>query len=230
MKGNAASRLWRVFVAPVETFREIQDDPRWVLAFVLLWVLASISAFLLISRVDFTEMVRQQLEAQGQQVPANLESSARMIRGCSTAGTFLGPPIFYLVIAAAFLLFNLLGGELSYKRSLAITVHGLMPQALGSLLAIPVILSRDSFTPEEMQSASFLYSNLGFLAPEGAKPWLLALLGKIDVFTLAALLLLAIGFHVAGKVPRARAFAGVFGLWILAVAVQVGLAAMRGVR
>jgi hypothetical protein len=201
-----------------------------VLGFLVYWALGAVASFLLVSRVDFVEVLESQLAAQGQQAPPNLEQSAGFFRGCSIVTSVLAPPILCLLIALIFLAFRLFGGELNYRRSLAITVHGLMPRAAAALASIPVILSRESFTAHEMKSASFLYSNLGFLAPENAPDWLSVLLGTLDVFTLGSLVLLAIGYQVAGNVPRVRAFLGVFGLWLVAVAVQVGLAAIPSLR
>jgi hypothetical protein len=225
-----AGRLLRVFVAPGETFRAIRERPTWVLGFMLYWALASGAGFLLVSRVDFVEVMESQFAAQGRQAPANVEQSVGLVRGCATVGTVLAPPVVCLILALIFLSFRLFGGDFNYRQSLAITVHGLMPRAAAALASIPVILSRESFTADEMKSASFLYSNLTFLAPENAPAWQSVLLGSLDIFTLATLVLLSIGYCEAGKVPGKRAFLGVFGLWLIAVAVQVGLAALQGPR
>lgn len=225
-----AGRLLRVFVDPVETFREIREKPTWVLGFLIYWALASAAAYLLVSRVDFVEVLESQFAASGQAAPPNIEQSAGFARGCSSAASLLAPPIFCLVLALVFFAFRLLGGDFNYRQSLAITVHGLMPRAAASLASIPVILSRESFSAEEMKTASFLYSNLGFLAPENAPAWLSVVLANLDVFTVGTLVLLSIGFHVAGNVPRARAWIGVFGLWLFAVAVQAGFAALPSLR
>lgn len=225
-----AGRLFRVFVAPGEVFREIREKPTWVLGFLLYWALASTAAILLTSRVDFIEGIEAQMIAQGRQVPPNLDQAAGFFRGCSTVGGVLGPPIVCLLIALIFLSFRLVGGEFDYRQSLAITVHGLMPRAAAALVSIPVILSRDSFSLQEMKSASFLFSNLSFLAPENAAEWLKVLLGSLDIFTLTALALLSIGYRVAGKVPGRRAFLGVFGLWLLLVVGLVGFTALQSLR
>jgi hypothetical protein len=54
-----------------------------------------------------------------------------------------------------------------------------------------------------------------FLDPDATSPVLLALLGRIDVFTIWVTVLLVIGLSVTGKIPRARAaIAGVI-VWFL---------------
>ncbi|HXU33567.1 MAG TPA: Yip1 family protein [Thermoanaerobaculia bacterium] len=225
-----AGRLFRVFVAPGEVFREIREKPTWGLGFLLFWALGALSAYLLLARVDFIEVLESQFTASGRPVPPNLDQSAGMAHGCAMVFSAIGPPIICLLIAAIFLAMRLFGGDFNFRQSLAITVHGLMPRTAAALVSIPVILSRDHFSAQEMKTASFLFSNLGFLAPENAAPWLSTLLVSLDVFTLASLVLLSLGYHIAGKVPRSRAFLSVFGLWLVSVAVQVGLAAMQGLR
>ena len=54
-----------------------------------------------------------------------------------------------------------------------------------------------------------------FLDPETASPALLALVGRMDVFTIWVTVLLVIGLSVTGKIPRSRAaIAGVI-VWFL---------------
>lgn len=227
---EAAGRLFRVFVAPGETFRELREKPTWGLGLVVYWALAATAAYLLVSRVDFAEVLESQIAASGGQAPSNLEQGAGFARGCALVGSLLAPPIFALLLALVFLAFRLFGGDFNFRQSFSIVVHAMMARAAAALASIPVILSRKSFSAEEMKTASFLHSNLGFLAPENPAPWLSVLLISLDVFTLGALVLLSIGYHVAGGVPRTRAFLGVFGLWVLAVAVQMGLAALPSLR
>ena len=225
-----AGRLLRVFVAPGEVFREIREKPTWVLGFLLYWALGAVAAYLLLARVDFVEVLESRFAASGQQAPPNLEQSAGMAHGCAMVFSLIGPPIICLLIALVFMALRLFGGDFNFRQSLAITVHGLMARTAAALVSIPVILSRDHISAEEMKSGAFLFSNLGFLALENAAPWVSVLFMSVDVFTLATLVLLSIGYHVAGKVPRLRAFLFVFGIWLLVVAVQVGFAALPGLR
>lgn len=54
-----------------------------------------------------------------------------------------------------------------------------------------------------------------FLDPDTASPVMLALLGRVDVFTIWVTVLLAIGLAVTGKIPRSRAaIAGVL-VWVI---------------
>lgn len=54
-----------------------------------------------------------------------------------------------------------------------------------------------------------------FLDPNTASPVLLALLGRVDVFTIWVTVLLAIGLSVTGRIPRSRAAIAAALTWIL---------------
>jgi hypothetical protein len=107
--------------------------------------------------------------------------------------------------------FNVVGGEVAYPVSLSVTLHGMMPWALVSLLSIPVALGRDSIGYDMLKTGGVLASNAAALAPEGTGTVLLGLLASLDVFSLWSIALLAVGYSIAAKVPRARPAAGLAG-------------------
>jgi hypothetical protein len=65
-----------------------------------------------------------------------------------------------------------------------------------------------------------------FLDPDTASPVLLALLGRVDVFTIWVTVLLAIGLSVVGKIPRSRAAIAAALVWLLGALPQL-LTALR---
>jgi membrane protein, antimicrobial resistance system len=229
MSDRSGSRLWRVLVRPAETFAAIAGRPTWGLALAVLVVASAAASVAIFQHVDMLEMVRQQMAAQHQAVPAGIESKAPLFKGCAEAIGAFAPAVFALLAAALFLVFNLLGGTIDYRRSLAVTVHAAMPGVVRAILVVPVALSRAAVTMEEAQGG-LLRSNLSFLAPAGAGKPLLALLTSLDLFTLWQLVLLAIGYRVVARVSRATAATTVVLLWALFVAVIVGIAALGAAR
>lgn len=225
MKNRSWGRLWGVLAKPGETFASIAEGPTWGLALAVLVVASAVAVLVMFSRVDFAEMMRQQMAAQHQQVPPGLESRMGIIKGCSEAAAVAIPAIIPLVVAAVFLVFNLLGGEIDYRRSLAVTVHAAMPQVVKALLTIPIALTRASLTMEEVQGG-LLRSNLAFLAPAGSGRPLVTLLTSLDLFALWNLVLLAIGYRIAAKVSRTAAAVTVALLWVVLVGLFVGFSAL----
>jgi hypothetical protein len=63
-----------------------------------------------------------------------------------------------------------------------------------------------------------------FLDPDATSPKLLALVGRLDVFTIWVTVLLAIGLAVTGKIPRARAAVAGAVVWCLGAVLVVLLA------
>ena len=150
-------------------------------------------------------------------------------RVMTVAGPLVFQPIVYLLVALVFMvLLNVLGGELTFVRSLAVTVHGMMPRLVLALLSIPVILGRDEFSAKELESGGVMASNPGAFLGEDAGPGLVALLSSFDIFSLWTIALLVIGFAIAARVSKGTAAAGVIGLWIVYVLGKVGVAALRG--
>jgi hypothetical protein len=65
-----------------------------------------------------------------------------------------------------------------------------------------------------------------FLDPDTASPVLLALLGRVDVFTIWITVLLAIGLSVTGRIPRSRAAVAAAIVWVAGALPQL-LGALR---
>jgi hypothetical protein len=226
MEDSSLGRLLGVFVAPGRTFRSIAVKPTWLLAWLVFYVVSCGTLFLAFQKVDFAAGIREQMAAQHVQMPAGGEERAARIGktfGLTAVAftllllTFV-PPAIYLVL-------NLFGGELDYRRSLAVSVHAGLPRALAALLSLPVILSRGAIPLKEVQGGGLLLSNLAFLAPD-AGPALRVLLVNLDLFALWSLVLSIVGYHIAAKVSRTTATAVVVGLWLLGIGLQVGLAAL----
>jgi len=229
MKDSSWGRLWGVLAKPGETFQAIAERPTWGVALAVLVVVCAAGTLALFSRFDMVEATRQQMVAQHQPMPPGFESKAPVIKGCLEGVLVVIPAVVSLVVAAALLVFNLLGGQLTYRTSFAVTVHAAMPYAVRALLSAPVALLRGSLTAAELQSG-VLRSNLAFLAPEGAGKPLVALLASLDLFALWNVVLLAIGYRIAARVSRGAAWGTVIVLWALLVAIGVGFAALGGGR
>jgi hypothetical protein len=221
---SSFGRLAGVLLSPGATFRSIAQRPTWAVAMVVLIGLILVMTVLMFQRVDFAEMMRQQMADQGRPVPEEMENAGGGMTGCYAVAGSLAWVAGLLIVSAIFLVFNLFGGQLRYVTSLSVLLHAMMPFAVSTLLAMPVILSREAISMEEIQQGSLLPSSLGILAPEDASPRLLALLTSFEFFTFWTLILLIIGYQVAARVSRTTATVTVLTLWALTVLLRVGLA------
>lgn len=230
---SGAGRVVGALVAPGDTFRAIAARPTWLAPLLVMMVLATVVGGMVTARIDMAQVIRHRLEAAGsqpslEQIDQRVETMKKLQPYLAVLQGLIVTPGFYLVCALLFwMAFKLLGSDLSYKASFATFLYGLLPLALvQALLTIPVIWSRASFTQDEASSGSFLTSNLAALAPEGIGGVARALLASADLFSVWAVVLLAIGYRLVAGVSRATATGVVLGLWLLGVALKVALVAI----
>jgi hypothetical protein len=83
-------------------------------------------------------------------------------------------------------------------------------------------------SPEKMTSMhSVSFSLARFLDPDTASPVILGLASRVDLFTIWVTVLLAIGLHVVGRIPKQQAAIAAAIVWLLG-AVPAILGALRG--
>ncbi len=83
-------------------------------------------------------------------------------------------------------------------------------------------------SPERLSSANSVAFNLArFMDPDHASPVLIALVSRVDLFTIWVTVLLAIGLHVVGKIPRQQAGIAAAITWVVG-ALPAVFGALRG--
>ncbi|HSL84867.1 MAG TPA: YIP1 family protein [Thermoanaerobaculia bacterium] len=229
-------RIAQVLWAPTETFRKIGERPTWAVILVTLLVVGGILGFVAVQKIDpgdQRDMMRETFEERGlrgEELERSLDQAMafneRFAPWFPAAGLCFGVFAYLLMALLFWGAFRLAGGEIDFVRSFAVTVHSFVPQGLSALIAIPVVLGQESIDPEAAQRGSFLASNLGFLAPEGASPALTAVLSSLDLFSLWAAILLILGFAVVARVSKGVAAGVVVSAWIVWIGIKIGLAVL----
>ncbi|MEZ5313048.1 MAG: YIP1 family protein [Thermoanaerobaculia bacterium] len=220
-----------VLTGPERAFASLARRPRWWLPLLLVTALAVGLSVVVTPRLDMRSIVRESLEKRGVEVSAEqLERQLEIAEKFGWIGSLTQvviQPVVILLVAAVFLaLLRMLGSDLDLKQSLAVASHGFLPMSVAALLSFPVVLSRESLSLAEVRAGGFLKSNLAFLAPEGTGAGLVSFLGSIDLFSLWAVALFAIGYRVVGRVSAAQAWGSVLGLWAAYVLGKAALAAI----
>jgi hypothetical protein len=234
MNGESWSRIYRALVSPQKTFREIAERPTWAAALLAL-VLAGVLASLVISpKLDYAQMMLDAVEERGtsgaseEQLENVAELMGRFGWVMGLLGAVVFQPVGYLLVALLFfLVFKVLGSEMGFARSLAVTVHALLPLLVASLLTVLVVLRREELTLDELR-AGLLASNLGVLAPEGAGKLLRGALRHLDFFSLWIMVLFVIGFRAATRLSGSTAVGVVGAVWALWYLGKVGWGALFG--
>lgn len=230
-QGGALQSIWGVLLAPEKTFRALAVRPAWLPALLLLVCTALGLSLVVTPRLDMKEVMREAIEESGQEISAaQLERQVEMadkFKWLGTASQVVLQPAVYLLMAGIFLvLFRLFGSEIDFRRSLSVSVHGMIPFVVATLLTIPVVLSRASLSLKDVQSARYLHSNLAAFAPESTGKPMMALLASADLFSIWTIVLLGIGFRVVGRISKVVAFGVVITLWAVVVAGKVALASL----
>lgn len=228
-KASSAAVLGRALTAPEAAFRAIAARPVVALALVLL-VLAGVAAIGVgFSKVTAEDYLRT-VEESGQEIPPQFrEEPERLMdiaRWGAVASAALVAPLLYLALGGIFLVvFRLLGSEIDYRRSLSVTVHGLLPLGVAALIGLVIALARETVSVAELQGGGLVMSNLGFLAGDDTSKAVRALLTSVDLFSAWAIALLALGYRIVARVSTGAAWGTVAVVWALGVALKIALAA-----
>lgn len=234
MHESAFGRVIGALISPEKTFRSIAERPTWVVPLLLLVLLGISVGVIMQQRVDQGELVKYQMDKMGvdlgkeqlEKIESEAENQSALRRNLGLVfGSVVAFGIYFLLAALFLVTFRLTGSEISFQRSLAAAVHGLLPQGVAALLNIPVALSRAEISPEEMMSGGVLASSLRPFAPEGS-PVLASLLGSVDFFTLWAVVLLILGYRAVARVSTQTSATVVLVLWGLWVLGKAGFAAV----
>lgn len=231
MENSSFGRLIGVIIAPGKTFRSICERPTWLVAFLVVVLSPVIPAIIAMPKMDWEGITRAQLERADVQLPQ--DQLEKRIEITEKVGPYFAyaAPIFFGIGLLLFALvfwgaFTLAGGELGFKRSLAVVSHGMVPVLVSTILSIPIILGIDKIGADVAEQGSYLKSNLAAFAPEGANAVVINLLSHLDVFSLWTLVLLIIGFAYCAKVKQSTSAITVILLWLVYIGIGVGFAAL----
>lgn len=234
MHDSGLGRLIGVLVSPTKTFESIREKPSWIAPLLVLIFLGVFASYLATQKMDFGEIMRQSAKDRGQEMTEEQAAQAEeMVERFGKVGAVVAPliisPVVYLLVALIFWgAFRFFGSsELSYKGSLATTLHGLMPWGVHALLSIPVILGRETIDYAATKRG-FVASNLAALAGEDTKGAVLSLMSSLDFFSLWTLVLFIVGYRTVARVSTATAATTVIVPWLLYVGVKAGWAALFG--
>jgi hypothetical protein len=235
---NHFGRIIGALFNPRRTFEDIAKRPSWVAPMLLLSVVWIVLNVVLVKRVDWSTVTRNQIEknkfaaAQFEKLSPEQRDLAyakgverakitRYVRGV------IGWPLVIVIAAGIYLgAFKLFAGaRINYVQSLSLVAHAYIPLGLKELLAIPVSVVKDS---SAIDPENFLASNIASFLAGDAPLWQMALGGSFDVFLLWAVVLVAVAFSAADpkKISLAKGLGIVFGIWVAITLLLTGLASL----
>lgn len=234
---SAGAALAGTFVAPASTFERLAKHPTWWLPLVISLVLTIVSVLVVTPKMDVERSVRQSMEKRAEKT-GQAVSEAQVEQALAVSKKFAAfTPVFAAVAGAgAFFLVGLIlwgaaqafGGETRYGQTLAVWAHGQMPNLVAGLLAIPVFLSRPDASITQEEAGTVFKSSVGAFLSLETPAVVRTLASSIDVFSLASLALLVIGFQRLPGLKKGTGAAVPIVCWALWVAVKAAWMAVFG--
>jgi hypothetical protein len=146
------------------------------------------------------------------------------MRIVQTIGFLFVPVAMFMTGTALWLIGKLVEARQSYGAALMVAAYAWVPRVVESVLHG---LQGIVLDPSTLDGRFRVSLGVGrFLDPDSTPPALLALVGRIDVFTIWVTVLLAIGLSVTGGISRKRAAMAAPLMWA-AGAIPVLLQALR---
>ena len=218
-----------IFYAPSRVFERRRINPKFGAAFLILVVLFAIGTWVMLRNlapVMDAQMSRQMAEAMRknpQLTQDQLEQGRRI-------GQMIAPisGIFIAVIATLILgvviwvVGKFFDSKADVKHGLMIATLASFPRVIDLILAAVLAMVVGTENVPNMLAAT---PSLARFAPAGLSPQLLGLLSRVSIGVVWATILIAIGLHVVGRIPKGRAYAAAIIIWVLGSALAVASAA-----
>jgi hypothetical protein len=233
---SATERIVNVFFAPSKTFTDLNRDPSWWAAWLLIAVFGLMFVFAMQKQVGFDQIAQNEINAspkatarmEGMQ-PEARDQAVHMQGNITKYISYCLPVtilIFATIVAGVLLgVFNFgLGGEAKFNTALAVVFYSWVVGILKSLLgAISLFAGAD---PEGFNVRNPVATNLGFFISRTDHPVLQSALSWVDIFAIWYVILMGIGFSCVTKVKRGTAIAAVFGAYVVAALIGTGITAI----
>jgi hypothetical protein len=215
-----------VFVSPSKLF-ERRSDGKFGQALVVLVVLVAILFFATRSAmapIMDAEMAKG-MAANPNLTPEQIEGMRKFGGIAFGASLIVGTPIAVLLLGLViFLVAKLVGQGISYAQGATIATFSMFPRLVDSIVTAVQALLMDESQLTSRYSVSLGLGRLMESPP--ANPILLAIVGRLDVFTVWVTVLIAIGLKVMARATGAQAAIGAVIIWFVG-ALPTVLGALR---
>lgn len=207
-----------IFYAPSSVFARRATGGFWV----PLLIISVLVGVIFIANRDLmepimeAEMSRAMAKAGGGQqlTPEQLEAGRKIGGVFQTVGAFFFTPIgVFLLGLVVWLVGKFFDAKQTLSAAIVVATFAYVPRVVEGIVSRVQGLFVD---PSTLNSRYSLTLGLGrFFDADTASPMLLALIGRIDVFTIWVTVLVAIGLAVTGKIPRGRAAIAAAVVWLV---------------
>lgn len=237
---SEAATLGSIFFEPGRTFEDLRRKPRFILATIIMCVLATGFLFVFSQKMGeerYRRFFAEQLEKSPQAGSLSGEQRQQSIDLQMTITkviTYILPVFIIIGIAIGSLIYWLagkaMGGSLNYLHAVSIWVYSSFPIIVISTLANFIVLFLKDADEIDIAASQrgLIHANPSFFIDGKEMPVLATLLATFDFFQIWGWILAAIGLQRVAKISAGAAWAIVLILALLGLAARVISALFSG--
>ena len=219
-----------IFYAPSSVFERRRNSgfgiPMLVVTVLIGGIfLANSSAMQPIMDAEFTRQTAAMMKQNPNLTPEMMEKGRAIGETFQKIGAFIFLPIaMFLTGLSLWLVGKLFDAKQTLGAAIMVSSYSYVVRVLESAIGGVQLLLMD---PASLNGRLKISLGIGrFLDPDTTSPLVLALLGRVDVFTIWLTVLLGIGLSVTGKIPRSKAMIAAVVVWFVG-AIPLVLGALR---
>lgn len=201
-----------IFYTPSTVFAR-RGDGRFVPALIILALLMTVLFYASQGVLADAMQAEFARAMEGQSLDADEMATMQRMSGIiGTAGFLITFPIGVLITGAVlWLAGKIFGSVATFAAAAMVATYAQTPKVLQQLAAIV-----QGMVMEPVESLYHVtISPARFADPETTSEMIMALLGRADLFVIWSVILLGIGLHVVGRIPRGQAYAAAGMVWVL---------------
>jgi hypothetical protein len=219
----AKAGLWEdfvdIFYAPSSVYAR-RSDGKFGLALLFLVIVGTVLFFVTknaMQPIFDAEFTRQTAAAMRK----NPSITAEQMAASRNFFDMLGPVFFAVILTISVLgtgvILWLVGKLFDAKESVAAAIMIATYAEVPRIVQILTNAAQALIMPvEKLNAANSVGFNLArFMNPDTASPVLIALGARVDLFTIWVTVLLGIGLHVVGKIPKQQAYIAAAITWVI---------------
>ncbi len=214
---SEVATLFNIFIEPGRTFEDLRKKPRFILATLILAILATAFAFGLHYKVGdagYRNFVREQVEKQAPNATGEqLTQAIDLQMSIQTVVRYILP--LFIIVAVIiggliyFLLAKAFGGNGGFLHGVSVWVYSALPPAIISSIINAIVMVFKSVDDIDIAASQrgLVQANLSLLVNGKAMPVVATLLSFIDLFAIWGWVLASIGLQKTNKISSGSAWA-----------------------
>ena len=207
-----------IFYAPAQVFRR-RIDGNWFVPMLVVTLSITVITFLTYGALrpvydaEFDRSIQATMRANPQLTPDMMETGRKVAEFTGKYGMIIIYPILIFVVGLLlWLVGKMFGSKQSFQSALMVSGYAQVPRVLGAVAMGVQALFLDPSKVTGLQSIAI--GPARFVSADAVPTIVYALLMRLDIFTIWATILLAVGLHVTGKISKGSAAMAAGIVWL----------------